>query len=127
VLPFLTLFEMWGTIIEVVAYLFFLTGLIFGFVSTQFMVAFLVVSVGLGVFLSVGAFLLEELTFHLYPRLRHVLVLILLAVLENLGYRQLMLFFRFRGLIRWIRKSSQTWGEMRRSGAGVVPRTSTPV
>jgi hypothetical protein len=37
------------------------------------------------------------------------------AVLENLGYRQLVALWRLEGLARWAGGSNAPWGEMTRS------------
>ena len=88
-----------------------------GMVSPQAFVAFLFASVGLGVLLSVNAMVLEEISFHLYPRPRQQLKLFLVAVLENFGYRQLASLFRVIGLLRWMGKLRRRskWGHVRRS------------
>ena len=59
--------------------------------------------------------LLEELTFQRYRRLRDRAVLIGWAMLENLGYRQLTVFWRLRGLWKYFR-GNKSWGAMERRG-----------
>jgi hypothetical protein len=51
--------------------------------------------------------LLEELFFHPFPRFSQMAVLVGVAVLENLGYRQLVSLWRLAGLVRWAREASQ--------------------
>ena len=70
-----------------------------------------------GGFLSVGAVLLEELTYRRYPRLRDLLTLLAFAVLENLGYRQLVLYYRFQGIIKFL-FGSRRWEKVAHAGAG---------
>ena len=41
-----------------------------------------------GVMLSTTALLLEELSFHTYPKARHLFALFAVSILENFGYRQ---------------------------------------
>jgi hypothetical protein len=65
--------------------------------------------------LSTGALVLEEMSFHVYPRIRDLLKLFLVAIMENFGYRQLTLLWRIRGLIGWFRGKVPEWGEMKRS------------
>ena len=87
-----------------------------GLLSPQAFFAFLFASIGLGVLLSVNAMMLEEISFHLYPRPRQQLKLFLVAVLENFGYRQMTSLFRVIGLLRWgvkLRRRSK-WGHVRR-------------
>src|ERR1041385_8646019 len=43
---------------------------------------------GYGTLLSVGSVLLEETTLRRYPKIRDVFLLVLFAMIENVGYRQ---------------------------------------
>jgi len=114
--PFMMLFEWLGPLVEVTGYLFMLLIYLFGVISGQALWVFLFIAVGFGLLLSVSGLLLEEMTFHLYPRGRHLLMLIGAVVLENLGYRQLNSVWRLIGLFRWMFRSRAHWGEMKRKG-----------
>jgi cellulose synthase/poly-beta-1,6-N-acetylglucosamine synthase-like glycosyltransferase len=124
-LPFLTLFELIGPLVEMVGYLFLAAGLVLGLVSIQYLVAFLAVAIGLGIFLSACSLLLEELAFHIYPRYGHMLRLLLATVLENIGYRQMTLYWRLVGLLHWLFRRAKSWGEMKRSIAHEYPSGQT--
>ncbi len=115
--PFMLLFECLGPVIEVLGYLSVIVLGLLGLLSPQAFFAFLFASIGLGVLLSVNAMMLEEISFHLYPRPRQQLKLFLVAVLENFGYRQMTSLFRVVGLVRWVVKLRRRskWGHMRRS------------
>ncbi len=115
--PFMLLFECLGPVIEILGYLSVIVLGLLGLLSPQAFFAFLFASIGLGVLLSVNAMMLEEISFHLYPRPRQQLKLFLVAVLENFGYRQLTSLFRVIGLVRWVVKLRRRsrWGHMRRS------------
>lgn len=52
----------------------------------------------LGILLSSSSFLLEEISFRKYPRLRDYLVFVACGVLENPGYRQLHSWWRWLGV-----------------------------
>lgn len=67
--------------------------------------------------LSTSALLLEEMSFHIYPRPRQLATLLAAVVVENFGYRQLISFWRLVGLLRWVFRTRAHWGEMTRSGA----------
>lgn len=54
------------------------------------------------VFLSVCALALEEVTYRRYDNVPDLIRLIVAAALENLGYRQMVLFFRVQGLVRFL-------------------------
>lgn len=114
--PFMLIFECIGPVIEVLGYVSMTVLWFAGLLSPQAFGAFLFASVGLGVLLSTNALLLEELSFHLYPRPAQQFRLFLAAILENFGYRQLMSVWRLMGLLRWVAGVGRRggWGRMRR-------------
>lgn len=114
--PFMALFEWVGPLIELVGYAFMIGGFALGVVSYPALAAFLLVAVGMGILLSVNGLLLETLSFRVYERRRDMLRLFLMAVLENVGYRQLNTLWRCRGLWQWFSRRKHQWGAMRRSG-----------
>ncbi|MHB0852953.1 glycosyltransferase family 2 protein [Stutzerimonas nitrititolerans] len=114
--PFMTLFEWLGPLIELAGYCFMLGGFALGVVSLSALTLFLLVAVGMGILLSVNGLLLETLSFRVYTRRRDMLQLFLMAVLENLGYRQLNTLWRCRGLWQWFSRQRHHWGAMRRDG-----------
>jgi len=114
--PFFVIFEALGPLIEVSAYLMITLGFLLGFVSAQSASIFFLVSVGLGVLLSVSALFLEELSFRVYPHYRQLALLTLMAVLENFGYRQLNSWWRLVGTWQWLMGKQAAWGEMQRKG-----------
>jgi hypothetical protein len=67
--------------------------------------------------LSVSALLLEEISLHSYSKPGDFAILLLMVVIENLGYRQLITFWRLIGLLRWVFGSRADWGTMTRSGS----------
>jgi cellulose synthase/poly-beta-1,6-N-acetylglucosamine synthase-like glycosyltransferase len=115
--PFALIFEFASPVVEIAGYVYFSVGLIFGFASLQFAAAFALLAVGLGVLLSVCAVLLEEISFHTYPRVSDVMKLLLAGVIENFGYRQAIALWRLTGLWAWITGQQARWGDM--------PRTAT--
>jgi hypothetical protein len=86
-----------------------------GWIAWEVTGVFFCLAVGLGLMLSTSALLLEELSFHVYPRTRDLIRLFLVAVIENFGYRQLTVFWRLQGLFGWLRGRMPEWGEMKRS------------
>jgi cellulose synthase/poly-beta-1,6-N-acetylglucosamine synthase-like glycosyltransferase len=116
-MPFMIAFEWLSPLIELVGYIFMTVGWLAGVVSGAAAGAFMLAAIGFGVLLSVSALLLEELDFRIYPGFRHVAALLAAAVAENLGYRQLMSWYRLVGLVRWATGRKATWGKMTRSAA----------
>jgi cellulose synthase/poly-beta-1,6-N-acetylglucosamine synthase-like glycosyltransferase len=104
--PFLVIFEAWGPLIEWAAYVFVAAMWIAGLVPGTAIAAFLGLVFSLGLLRSLTGLLLEELSFHSYPRLAHAGVMVVAAIVENVGYRQLVTFWRAVGLLRWLRGPS---------------------
>ena len=115
--PFMAVFEWIGPAIEVFGYCFLIFSFVMGFVSMQAWLILLVAAIGLGVLLSVSALLLEEMSFHVYPDQRDVLKLLLAAILENFGFRQLNSLWKLIGLYRWVCGKKATWGTMTRTAS----------
>ena len=114
--PFMLFFEALEPLIQISGYLFTLMCYFLGVFSWQVALAFLFVIVGLGMVLSVNAILLEEISFHRYPKLRQILVLFFASIIENIGFRQTMTWWRLVGLFKFFFKSRSSWGEMKRKG-----------
>lgn len=114
--PFMTLFELVGPLIELAGYVVMIGGFALGLISPAALVVFLLVAIGMGILLSVNGLLLETLSFRVYARKRDMLLRFAMAVLENLGYRQLNTLWRCRGMWQWFSRRKHTWGVMRRSG-----------
>ena len=112
--PYMVIFEWLGPAIELSGYVWTVYAYWAGLLSWSAFVFFLVLSLGLGILLSMGGLILEQLSFQMYPKLRHVYILLLFAIFENLGYRQLMAWWRLVGLYRWIKNADGHWGHMNR-------------
>jgi len=114
-MPFFFFFEMLGPIVEFTGYIVFFVSWYFNIVSFAFAVLFLAAAIMLGIILSVGSFVLEELSFRRYPKIFHLVILFVYAVLENFGYRQLNTWWRFKGCLDHI-LGKRGWGKMERTG-----------
>ncbi|MDT8341546.1 MAG: glycosyltransferase [Longimicrobiales bacterium] len=115
--PYFFFLEMLGPVIEAVGFVAFAVTVLAGGASAAYVGAFLGVAVLLGMALSLAAVGLEELTFRRYTRTRSLVAIFGLAILENLGYRQLNAYWRIRGFITKLRGGTG-WGDMRRRGFG---------
>jgi hypothetical protein len=60
-----------------------------------------------------------------YPRLRDRLALFAAAILEFLGYHQILAVERFVAMFQ-VRRKRGNWGQMRRAGIGGLPPRSEP-
>ncbi len=113
----MTVFEWWGPLLEVAGYAFMIYLLLLGHISGEVFLIFMMMAFSLGFMLSLSALLLEELTFHLYPRFSQILRLLLAAAVENFGFRQLVSVWRLIGLMKWMFGAKASWGNMTRSGS----------
>ncbi len=124
-LPYFLLFEALAPIIETGGYLVFGWSLWHHAVNAPFAVLFIYVALLLGVLNSVVSVLLQEISGHRYQGLKAFGLLLLAAVLENFGYRQLTVWWRLRGTFDWLR-GKEGWGHMRRKGLGHAQPPSVP-
>jgi cellulose synthase/poly-beta-1,6-N-acetylglucosamine synthase-like glycosyltransferase len=114
--PFMVLFEWLGPLVELGGYAFMAIAWATGMVSWEAFTLFLFAAVGLGILLSTSGLLLEEMAFHVYPRLSQLALLAVVVVVENFGYRQLTSWWRLVGLWRWATQREARWGDMKRKG-----------
>ncbi|HKK46348.1 MAG TPA: glycosyltransferase [Balneolaceae bacterium] len=114
-MPYFVFVEMLGPIIELVGFVYFFLILATGYINSTFVLLFFTVAVLLGMVLSVSAVLCEEFTYRRYPTTGDVGLLTLYAFLENIGYRQIHTWWRFKGLIDFF-KGNKEWGAMIRKG-----------
>jgi hypothetical protein len=114
-MPGFLIFEMLGPLVEFSGYL--LLGLLWamGSLSVPFTLSFMVVAILYSALVSVLAVLLDDITFRRYPRIRDLGLLILTGIAENLGYRQLTVWWRVRSFWEFWR-GDLSWGAMERRG-----------
>jgi cellulose synthase/poly-beta-1,6-N-acetylglucosamine synthase-like glycosyltransferase len=135
-LPSFWLFEYWGPIIELAGYLFIVVFLLaeellgFRFLNREYAWAFFLASLGYGILVNLLAVLVGAWRFRFgladrlqrgllpFDRRRDIAILLAYAVMENLGYRQLTIWWRLRGLWdAW--RGKTTWEKFPRVGFAV--------
>jgi cellulose synthase/poly-beta-1,6-N-acetylglucosamine synthase-like glycosyltransferase len=127
VYPYYAFVELLAPVIEAVGLVSLLLGLVLGVVDWNFAGLFYLTAYGLGTALTAFTLILEDLSFHRYNSFRDRALLFWWALLENMGYRQLTVYWRLRGLWKFMR-GRKDWGAMERKGfrpvtaAGVVSR-----
>jgi cellulose synthase/poly-beta-1,6-N-acetylglucosamine synthase-like glycosyltransferase len=114
-LPYFLIFEAAGPIIEAAGYLVTIVAVAFGLIDIVFAQLLFLCAVVFGAMISLTSVLLEEMSYRRYPKVRHLLLLAAIGVLENFGYRQLTTWWRLKGVIDFVRKK-QGWGVMTRKG-----------
>jgi cellulose synthase/poly-beta-1,6-N-acetylglucosamine synthase-like glycosyltransferase len=120
VVPYFWLIELLAPVVELVGLVGMALGLAFGIVNIPFAILFLLVAYGFGLALTAYTLALDEWTYRGYGGLVDRLWLMLVALVEGLGYRQLTAIWRLRGLIGYLRGRTE-WGAMAREGFSGTP------
>ena len=123
--PYFLVFEFLGPVIELLGLPAILVWWIFGELSLVYLLGFCVVAILLGVVLSLAALLLEEHSFRRHRSGREVARLVAFSLVENLGYRQLLAFWRFAAFYDLARGRTD-WGDMRRKGFATMSEAPLP-
>jgi len=113
--PYFVFFEMFGPFIELTGYVTVPLAWMLGILDFHFFLLFLTLAVLYGVFLSVAAILLEEISFRRYPGWLDLARLVFYGILENFGYRQILSLFKVKAFWDFVRRR-RGWGDMKRRG-----------
>jgi cellulose synthase/poly-beta-1,6-N-acetylglucosamine synthase-like glycosyltransferase len=113
--PYFVLFELLGPFIETFGYLAVIVSYLLGILDVQFFMMFLAVAILYGMFLSIAAILLEEISFRRYPGWIDLTKLLAYSVIENFGYRQILSAMKVKAFWDAIRRR-RGWGRMQRRG-----------
>lgn len=119
-LPALLLFEVLGPLIELSGYIVAVVAFAAGAISLPAFLLFFGVAVLYGLVLSFGSIAIEDASLNRHPGWDQLGKVMLFAVLENVGYRQLTLLWRLEGFVNIFKASK--WEPMERTGLG----TSSP-
>lgn len=111
--PGMVLFEYLAPIVEFGGWFIIPIAWLLGALNIQLMFVFLLLAYGVGVVNSLMAILLDE-SFGYYHSPKDIARLVVMALVENLGYRQRTVFWRIRALFGG--KSTKVWGNMERRG-----------
>ncbi|OGR46013.1 MAG: hypothetical protein A2X40_08080 [Elusimicrobia bacterium GWC2_65_9] len=115
VMPYFWFVELMSPLMEVFGYFVLLAAFCLGSLQWKVVAAFLLLTVAMGINLSLLSILLEEFTLHRYPRVRDLMTLSLSSILENLGYRQMLALARLVGMLDAFR-AGNPWGFLERQG-----------
>jgi hypothetical protein len=113
----MVLFELLGPVVEMSGYVFMIAGFAFGFISAAAFWSFMLLAISIGTLLSISALLLEEISCQTYRRPGNLFKLICMAIVENIGYHQLVLVWRLEGFYQWVTSAPAKWGVMKRSAS----------
>lgn len=117
-LPYYWLFELFAPLFELLGALLIVLALLTGAVSAGAVLSMLGIALGCGILVTVLSVLLEEVSGRRRTTARDLATLVLCALLENLGYRQLTAVWRLQGWWQALRGRAAVWGEMTRTGFG---------
>lgn len=121
-MPAVLLFEILGPLIELSGYAVMVAAFAGGAVPLDTFALFIAVAVLYGLLLSFGAIALEDASFGRHTGWDQLSRILVFAVIENLGYRQLTHVWKAEGIWELVRGGG-VWGEMKRTGLG---RPETP-
>jgi len=113
--PFYTIFEMIGPIIEFSGYTLFAVFMILGKINYPFALLFFVVAVIFGMILSIMALLLEEFSRLRYPKLKDIFIISFSSIAENFVYRQFLSLVRTKAFFDLI-KGKKSWEHIQKKG-----------
>ncbi|MGA0605375.1 glycosyltransferase [Phenylobacterium sp. VNQ135] len=123
---YILLVDVLGPFVELMGYLLIPAFWLLGILNTEYLLAFLAVSFAYGVVISVGALALEEVELRRFPNARALVILMLAAILENFGYRQINNIWRIRGTWQFLTRQ-HGWGNMTRKGfSSATPAPGAP-
>ncbi len=122
--PFFLLFECFGPLLEVTGFAIVTYAFVVGLVPNEFFIIFTLLAVGLGMLSSVISLSLEEVSFRTSNNVSELALLFIVAIVENLGYRQLNALWRVKGIYDWAFKTDHKWGEMEREASWSSPDRS---
>jgi cellulose synthase/poly-beta-1,6-N-acetylglucosamine synthase-like glycosyltransferase len=118
-LPGFVMFEMLSPLVELSGYILLPVFWALGFLSLSGAWVLFVLAIMYMVLVSALAVLLEDLAFRRYASVGDLVRLLIGAVLENFGYRQLTVWWRVRAFWEYLR-GDLSWGAMERRGVGVA-------
>ena len=120
--PFFAIFEMLSAFVEFICYPLTILGLMVGVLDLAYMAYFLCFVLIWGLCISFATILVHEKVPHRYGSTADLKALLLTAVIENFGFRQIHSYWRLKGMIRYILDSSSRssgmvgWKAIERTG-----------
>ncbi len=124
ILPYMWLFEFLAPVIELAGYSTIVLAAVLGLLSHRFLVLFLIFGYAFATLISIGAVLLEEMTYRRYSDWREVARLLFFCLFEHFPYRQMTMIWRLQGFWQYLR-GDLAWGEIRRNQAANQPVPNT--
>jgi len=111
-LPYYWIFEMLGPVIEASGYLILIFSFILGIITDFFLMIFLMAYL-FGLFFSLVALFINEISYNYYKKYKEILKLLLYALLEPFWYRFLSVSLRIWSFFGY-KKGRKSWGTIKR-------------
>lgn len=112
--PYFFIFEMMGPFIEMMGYIALVVSLFMGLLNAELVILLFYGSIGYGIIISLFSLWISERQSGFY-RIRDAFILIILAIAENFGYRQIMSLHRVKATFAALRENG-SWGSLSRTG-----------
>lgn len=114
-LPYLWIYELFEPVGELLGYICIVAAWLLHGLQTATFLKIMFYGYAFATLISIGAVLLEEMTYRRYNHWKHVAKLILYCFIEHFPYRQLNMIWRLQGMWQYVRGDME-WGEMKRIG-----------
>lgn len=112
--PYFFIFEMMGPFIEFLGYAALIGSLFLGLLNIELVTLLFYASIGYGILISLISLWISERQNSFY-RYRDTILLIIIAIFENFGYRQIMSLHRIKATFAAL-KENGSWGSQTRTG-----------
>lgn len=113
-MPYFYIFEMVGPLIEIQGYIMIIAALILRVLNVEIALLLFVSTILMGVFISIFSLVIAEKDIK-YFKLKEIILLVVYAILENFGPRQLFSLWRVGGYLNML-KTPSSWGKIERKG-----------
>ena len=113
--PLLALEDLAGPVLELLGYFLIPIGLVLGVLDPKVAILFFLLTCVFGTIISAGSLLLEEWQLRPTATTRDFARLAAASIIENFGYRQMLQFFRLRGIWHFL-KGNKSWAAVPRLG-----------
>lgn len=100
-IPYLLLGEGLGPLVEGLGYIYIIYCFIFGLLNVSFFWYFILVGWGFSALLTFSTLIMQQAALKKYFSAREIRKLVLLTLIENIGYRQLTVLWRIQGFFRY--------------------------
>ncbi len=112
--PYFFIFEMVGPFLEIIGYLALFIGLFLGILNAPLIIVLFAVTVGFGIVISLFSLFIAERRSAFYSN-KETFLLVLVCIVENLGYRQMISLQRVFSTFSALRENG-SWGSQKRQG-----------